>query len=79
MTGAGIKAQGAQGVKTAGKRHSRGQKGGRGERGRDQHTHIHIMSTVRLSLLMFDDDWNPHTWEQQGRNCQYIGILNKNL
>ena len=76
MTGAAIK---AQGVKAVGKHHSRGRKERGGWRGRDQKAHIHIMSTVRPSLLMFDDDRNPHTWERQGRNCQYIGILAKKI
>jgi len=56
-----------------GKRHSRGRKGG--GRGMDQHMHIHIMSTVVIPSHVWW--WNPRTWERQGRNCQYIGILKK--
>ena len=37
------------------------------------------MSTVRPSLLMFNDYQYFQTWERQGRNCQYIRTLKENL
>jgi len=76
MTGAVNK---AQGVEAAGKHHSRGRKGRGGGRGRDQHAHIHIMSTVRPSLLMFDDDRIPCTSHQAGKELPVHGDLCKKI
>ena len=66
------------GAAAAGKHHSKVRKRrGGGERGGDKQAHIHIMSTVLPSLLMFDYDQNPLTWERQGMNCQYMGTFAK--